>query len=116
MYPSGELKRLSDRKVLLQARIAVRRWEMAAAATEIARPLAMIDRGLQTWRRISPFVKVLGVSLGLFMPRLLARRVRSGSVGKGKLAALLGALPLIVRGIKVVQAARAAHAARQARA
>ena len=109
MYPSGELKQLEDRKALLRARIAVRRWEMAVAAGEVARPIATIDRGLEIWRRISPFAKLLGVSLGFLIPRIMARRSRGKPAGKSKFAALMAALPLIVRGINLVKAARAAH-------
>ena len=111
MYPSGELKRLADRKVLLQARIAVRRWEMAVAAAEVARPIAAIDRGLEVWRRISPFVKLFGVSLGLLIPRIIARRHKGKPTGKSKFAAFMTALPLIIRGINMVKQAHAAHMA-----
>ena len=115
MYPSGELKRLADRKVLLQARIAVRRWEMAVAAAEVARPIASIDRGLEVWRRISPFVKLFGVSLGLLIPRIIARRHKGKPTGKSKFAAFMTALPLIIRGINMVKQAHAAHMANRAR-
>ena len=109
MYPSGDLKELADRKTLLRARIAVRRWQMAVAAAEVARPIATIDRGLEMWRRISPFVKVLGVSLGFLIPRIMARRSKGQPMRKSKFAAFMAALPLIVRGINLVKAAHAAH-------
>ena len=115
MYPSGELKRLADRKTLLQARIAVRRWEMAIAAAEVARPIATIDRGLQIWHRISPFVKLFGVSLGLLIPRIMARRSKGKAAGKSKFAAFMAALPLIIRGVNMVKQAHAAHIAHRAR-
>ena len=114
MYPTGELKRLADRKALLQARIAVRRWEIAAAAAEVARPAASIDRGLQIWRRISPFVKLFGVSLGLLIPRIMARRSKGKPTGRSKFAAFMAALPLIIRGINMVKQAHAAHVAHRA--
>lgn len=115
MYPTGELDRLSARKTLLQARIAVRRWEMAVAAAEVARPMATIDRGLQIWHRISPFVKVFGVSLGLLIPRIMARRSKGKSTGRSKFAAFMAALPLIIRGFNMVKQAHAAHVAHRAR-
>ena len=111
MYPSGELKALAARKTLLQARIAVRRWEMVAAAAEVARPMATIDRGLEVWRRISPFVKLFGVALGLLIPRIIARRAKGKPTGKSKFAAFMAALPLIVRGINMVKQAHAVHMA-----
>lgn len=114
MYPSGELKLLADRKTLLRARIAVRRWEMAVAAAEVARPIATLDRGLQIWRRISPFVKLFGVSLGLLIPRIIARRSKGKPTGKSKFAAFMAALPLIVRGFNMVKQAHAAHMAHRA--
>ena len=100
MYPSGELKRLADRKALLQARIAVRRWECAAAASELARPLALIDRGLEIWRRIAPFVKILSVPLGLIATRAITRKRKGKAAGRSKLGMLMTMLPLIVRGIR----------------
>ena len=111
MYPSGELKRLADRKTLLQARIAVRRWECVVAAMEISRPLATIDRGVAVWHRISPFVKVLGVPLALLIARIVRRKHKGKPTGKSKLAAFMTALPIIMRGINMVKDARAAHRA-----
>src|SRR5215207_7729721 len=115
MYPSGELKRLEERKVLLRARIAVRRWETAAAAVRIARPIGALDRALEVWHRISPFVKLMAVPLGLIIPRIIARKRRGKPTGKSKFAALMAALPLIIRGMNMVKDARAAHAAHKMR-
>ena len=112
MYPREELAALRQRKMVLQARIAVRRWETAEAAIELSRPLAIVDRGIDTWRRISPLIKVLAVPVGLMLARLLkARRTAAGRSG-GIFALLLGALPAILRGMKFAQQMRAAHAAR----
>jgi hypothetical protein len=115
MYPSGELSRLASRKALLHARIAVRRWECAAAVVEISRPIAALDRAAQTWHRISPFVKLLGVPLGLLITRIVSRKRKGKPTGKSKFAALLTALPIIMRGINMVKDARAAHAAHRSR-
>ena len=112
MYPSGELAELARRKKILQARIALRRLECAVAAIELSRPLAMIDRALQTWRRISPFVKMLSLPGGLIFATLLRRRgVKKKRGGRGKLATLMSLLPLILRGVKMFMQVRAAHAA-----
>ena len=115
MYPHGELARLAERKVLLQARITVRRLECAAAAVQIARPISAIDRGLQVWHRIAPFAKVLGVPLALLVARIISRKKKGKPTGKSKFAAVLTALPLILRGINMVKDAHAAHVAHRAR-
>src|SRR5688572_30356422 len=111
MYPSGELNLLAARKALLQARIALRRYECAAAAAEVTRPIAAIDRGLATWHRISPFVKILGVPLGLLLTRIISRKRQGKPTGKSKFAAFMTALPLIIRGINLAKHALSAHAA-----
>ena len=115
MYPSGELGRLAQRKRILQARIAVRRLECAAAAIELARPIAYVDRGIELWHRVAPFFKFLAVPGGLFLTRLLTgrrRAVRQGRRKGGRIAAILSVLPLILRGLKMAIAARAVFAAR----
>jgi len=111
MYPDRELTELTERKQLLQARIALRRWECAAAAAELARPVAGIDRAVGAWRRVSPFVKFLGVPAGFLLTRFISGKRKSPMASKGKLGLLLTALPLIVRGAKVVMAVRAARSA-----
>jgi hypothetical protein len=111
MYPRGELELLAARKALLQTRIAVRRWEVAAVATELMRPIAAIDRGLAVWHRISPFVKILGVPLGLLLTRIVSRKRQGKSTGKSKFAAFMTALPLIIRGFNLAKHAFNAHAA-----
>lgn len=102
MYPAGELKRLTERKALLQARIAVKRWECAAAGAELARPLETIDRGIALWRRISPWVKIVGVPAALLALRPLLKRAPGGMFAKA-----LAALPVILKTWRTVQAARA---------
>jgi hypothetical protein len=111
MYPSRELEQLAQRKRLLQARIAVRRWECALAATELAKPVGYIDRGIEAWHRIAPFAKLLGIPLGIFLTRVASRRRQGKPTGRSKFGALMTALPLILRGAKVVMAMRNAHAA-----
>lgn len=109
MYPSGELSRLAAQKVVLQSRIAVRRWECAAAVTEIARPIAVIDRGIETWHRFAPFLKLLGVPLGLLLTRIVSRKRKGKPTGKSKFAAFMTALPIILRGINLAKQAFATH-------
>lgn len=107
MYPSGQLAELATRKAMLQARIAVRRWECAAAAVELARPVALLDRGIELWRRVSPIVKVVVVPAGLFLTQLLRRRSAAAAATKGgKMAAVMAALPVILRGVHMVQEMR----------
>jgi hypothetical protein len=103
MYPAGELARLSTQKALLQARIAVKRWECVAAGAELARPLAIIDRGIALWRKISPWVKLAG-----FPAALLVMRTTMKSKGTGKFSKALAALPVVLKTWRMVQHARAA--------
>jgi hypothetical protein len=56
-------------------------------------------------------VKLFGVSLGLLIPRIMARRRKGKPTGKSKFAAFMTALPLIIRGINMVKQAHAAHTA-----
>lgn len=114
MYPSRDLADLATRKSILQARIAVRRWECVAAAAQLARPIATIDRGVEMWRKISPFVKFAAVPGGFLFARFLGgRRGSTTAAGKrGKLGTVLAALPLIMRGVRLVGQLRAQHAAK----
>jgi hypothetical protein len=113
MYPSRQLTELAARKTLLQARIAVRRWECASAAAQIARPIALIDRGIALWRRISPVIKILGIPAGIFLVQFFKRRgARTAAKKSGKMAAVMAALPMILRGVKMMQEMRGAHRAR----
>jgi hypothetical protein len=115
MYPSGELTRLAQRKSVIQARIAVRRWETAAAVLDVARPIAYIDRAIELWRRVSPFLKFLAVPAGIMVTRMLTRRKRPHAPRrKGKIAMLLTVLPLIFRGLKMAKALQTAYAAGRA--
>lgn len=113
MYPHGELKALAARKAILQARIAVRRWESAQAAAELAHPIALVDRGVEMWRRISPFVKLLAVPGGLLLAKLWKSRHPGRGGSGGKLGLLFAALPAILRGVKFFQEMRATRPSRQ---
>lgn len=99
MYADRELAELASRKVVLQARITVRRMECQLAAMHIARPLAFIDRVWARWKQLSPWVKMLGLPLGFVAVRKLTRG-RGGGTSKGKLTALLGALPVVLEAWK----------------
>jgi hypothetical protein len=112
MYPTEELNRLGAQKVVLQSRIAVRRLECAVALVEIARPIAAIDRGMETWRRFAPFLKLLGVPLGLLLTRIVTRKRKGKPAGKSKFAAFMTALPIIIRGINLAKQAFATPGAR----
>ncbi|MBL9213178.1 MAG: hypothetical protein JNL92_22135, partial [Opitutaceae bacterium] len=98
------------RKALLQANIALCRLECRAAAVQLTRPLALVDRGLALWRRVSPAAKLFAVPAGLLLSRFFGRARPGGGRG-GKLATAMSLLPLILRGAKLVLAARAAMAA-----
>jgi hypothetical protein len=101
MYPSRELAQLAARKSILLARIEVRRWECAQAAAELSRPIAIVDRGIEMWRRISPMVKFLGLPMALFGTGKILRRA-----GRGKWTKLAAMMPAILRGAKMVMQMR----------
>lgn len=109
MFPGEELDDLARRKALLQARIALGRFDCATAAEALVRPLALIDRGVLLWRRISPVVKLLAIPAGLFLGRRLGGRAsrRRG----GRLGTVLSLAPLFLRGVRLFTSARAAMAA-----
>lgn len=104
MYPRRELAALAERKRLLQARIEVRRWECALAAVELSRPIGMVDRGIEMWKRISPFLKLLGIPMTLLGARKLMRRT-----GRSKLSKVMALLPVVLRGARAVMQMRAAR-------
>lgn len=104
MYPRRELSQLAERKAILLARIEVRRWETALAVSELARPIAMVDRGIEMWRKISPFVKLIGLPVGLLGMRKIFQKV-----GPGKWAKLLTFAPAIFRAARTVMRFRAEH-------
>lgn len=112
MYPTAELDRLAARKTVLQARITVRRLECTLAVMELTRPLAAIDRAIATWHRISPFLKILGVPLGLLLTRIVSRKRRGKPTGKSRISALMAALPIIMRVVNMVKDMRAGRARR----
>ncbi|SRR6266540_3574067 len=71
MYPTRELTALALRKRALRQRISVTRWECVALASDVARPIALIDRAIVQWRKISPLVKIAALPLGLLFRRRL---------------------------------------------
>jgi hypothetical protein len=110
MFPNQDLTDLARRKALLQANIALCRLDCRTAAAELTRPLALIDRGLAMWRRVSPAVKLFAIPAGLLVSRFFGRSHPGRSRG-GKFATVMSLLPLIVRGAKLAMAARTAFAA-----
>lgn len=110
MFPTQDLTDLARRKALLQANIALCRLECRAAAVELTRPLALVDRGLAMWRRVSPAVKLFAIPAGLLLSRFFGRS-RPGRGRGGKFATFMSLLPLVLRGTKLVLAARTAFAA-----
>lgn len=50
MRADGKLDRLADRKAVIEARIAVRRFECMRNATQVMQPLAMISGLVEQWR------------------------------------------------------------------
>lgn len=99
MYPGGELTELAERKTIVRARIAQRRWECVQASAVLVRPLGWLDRVLDTWRRISPVAKIAGVPLGLALARKL--------LGGGRLASFARFMPLVFQTARAVARWRA---------
>jgi len=76
MYPTAELASLEVRKILLRQKIAASRLECVALAERVARPIALLDRVITQWRKISPLAKIAAVPLGFVLRRkLLPRKV-----------------------------------------
>lgn len=115
MYPNEELTRLAERKARLRVEIDLHRRHCASAAAQLAAPLAAVDRGIATWRRISPWVKLLALPGGLLMGRLFGGGSRLGRPRGGWLATAMAAIPLVIRGAKMATKLKAAFAAAEAR-
>jgi len=104
MYADEQLKELAQRKELLRGRIALRRMQTVITAADLARPLALVDRGLEIWRQFSPMLKMLGLPLSFLGLRAMFSRSRtpagpgaSRREGTGWFSTLLGALPIIIQ-------------------
>lgn len=118
MYADEQLKELGERKELLRARIAIRRMQMVITSADLARPLSLVDRGIEIWRQFSPMLKMLGLPLSFLGLRGMFRRsrppategVRRGE-GKGWIGTLLGALPIVIQLYQAISSARSAAAA-----
>jgi hypothetical protein len=88
MYPAGELDILLARKATLRRRIARHRLQCREDAMEIARPLALIERVFEAWKKIQPWVKLAGVPAALLLARSLGGRFR-------RMRSLLRWVPLV---------------------
>lgn len=77
MYPTAELKGLELRKLALQQKIAASRLECAALAERASRPVALLDRVIVQWRKISPLAKIAAVPLGFLLKQKLLPRKTS---------------------------------------
>lgn len=76
MYPTAELALIDARKLSLRQKIAVSRLECVALAERASRPIALLDRVITQWRKISPVMKIAAVPLGLLLRRkLLPRKI-----------------------------------------
>lgn len=76
MYPQVELSRLADTREALCLRIARNRQRCTAAMTEVAAPLAWIDRMLAMWRKISTPVLLAALPLGFLLKRVVSPKRR----------------------------------------
>jgi hypothetical protein len=81
MYPQRELTRLAFRKADVRRNIAVQRRQCAAAAAQVMRPLAWLDRARVFLRRLSPWVRLGAGPLGwAVLQGLISRRKLLGRV------------------------------------
>lgn len=96
MYPARELSELSRQKAELRVRIAARRLDCYALAVQAARPIALLDRIVAQWRRISPFAKFAAIPLGF----LLQRKARTAT-GNGWWGKLVRFGPLVASALKM---------------
>ena len=101
MYPRAELDRLEMRKALLQARIGVRRFQCAEHAAGFARPLRAIDNLTARWHQVSPWMKLVGIPLGVIAGRRMSKRGQDG-----KLSAFLKYVPIALQTMKLLTKAR----------
>jgi hypothetical protein len=109
MYPAGELNLLLARKAALRRRIASHRLQCMEDAMAIARPLALIERIFEAWKKIRPWVKLAGVPAALLLARSFGGRFR-------RMRSLLRWVPLVLsifRGVS--QHAEATASSRRAR-
>ena len=100
MYPSRELTSLAARKLAVRQRIAVARVECASLAVEAARPIALADRVIAQWRRLSPFVKFAALPLGLLFRRRLVPR-KGGLIRQA-----LRWVPAVLSAVRILRARR----------
>lgn len=99
MYPQRELIRLEAHKAVLRRRIGRQRTRCVSAVTQILQPVAWIDRLRSLAHRLSPFVALVAIPLGLLLKRSTAPRPR-----------LLGTLlrwgPLVLGAVRGLTAGR----------
>lgn len=74
MHSRANLNDVASRKAALRVRIAVHRERCAIAAARVVTPLVWLDRSLDFWQRIAPFVKPVAAPLAArllqeFFPR-----------------------------------------------
>lgn len=81
MFSDPRVSELALRRAAVEERIARRRLECAEAFREAARPLQWIDRGRERWHRLSPWIRMSAVPVGL----MLARTVVGHRRGVGRL-------------------------------
>ena len=74
MYPAEKLNTLGLRKELVRVRIAARRAQCVAAATQMGPTLALADQGVMLWRSIRGPAKWIGLPAAWFLFRRYGRR------------------------------------------
>lgn len=76
MYPKQQLTRLNTYKVALLRDIAINRAQCVNAAVGASQPLALLDRFLAFWRKLTPLTMFAAVPLGFILKRTAFPRLK----------------------------------------
>ncbi len=105
MHPTAELNALARRKLVLRARIGVRRLECAAYAAQVARPIEWVDRAAAQWRRISPVAKLVVVAVGFLARKKIHSRQRR-HLTRSRVVRAIRLLPIVLSAARMFAARR----------
>jgi hypothetical protein len=98
MYPTGELRKLEERKARLRARIERRRVECIAESRRLVEPLERIDRWRERLRQVGPYLP-----FGLAIFSLWRGRAAKAAEPPKPRGGLLRWLPVVFQGVRAFQ-------------
>jgi hypothetical protein len=77
MYPERELSLLATRKAVLRGKIAHRRIQTSADLAQLTKPLEIMDKAAELWRKIPSLAKLAVVPVALVvLKKTLFRRTK----------------------------------------